>query len=418
MTSETLPNPKTKEISVKSCLVLFAAVLQLTFSPGPLIFGAWGLFAPHITDAMHINRGGFMLALTIINIGTIFSAPFAGYFLDKIGVRKMLIFAILCLVAGYAAIALTASNIYIIYFICFFWGMLTIGAQSISFSKLLTIWFVKNRGLALGISAAGLGLGYALVPLITSWGIEHFGWKGAMLCLSAVVLIGPLLISVPLAMPKTTKSLIGSGDSETKVVATEGLSGKEAIKTPQFWLLFTVILLVSTALTGLTPQIFLISGEKGLDKVAAAEAASFYGIATIIGRVLAGFLLDRSKPLLVTAGMFTCSVIGYILMANAPFGNYHFIFATILLLGLGFGAESDIIGFMIARYFGRVAFGQIYGYLLTAFIIGAAMGPPLYGYSHDLSGNYIVSLYSAAAVCLVAVLLTLSLGKFKTFSER
>src|SRR5205823_14807314 len=136
------------------------------------------------------------------------------------------------------------------------------------------------------------------------------------------------------------------------------------------------------------------------------------------GRVLVGWMADHWFVPRVGAFFFALSVVGFVLagLYGAHAGFALLVFLS-LVIGLGFGAESDVIALLIVRYFGLRSFGAIYGWLLSAFLIGASAGPPLFGVGHDHFGTYAVPMMIASAVMLVAVILMLSLVQIVRQSE-
>ena len=159
------------------------------------------------------------------------------------------------------------------------------------------------------------------------------------------------------------------------------------------------ILLASAALTGVVPHIVLLALDNGFPPARAAVTASVYGLSTIFGRVLVGWFADRFFVPRVAAVFFAMSVLGFALAGlYAAHAGFPMLVFLSLVIGLGFGAESDVIALLIVRYFGLRSFGAIYGWLLSAFLIGASVGPPLFGIGHDHFGNYAVPMMIASAV--------------------
>lgn len=382
--------------------VLLGAVIGLAFSPGPVLFGSLGLFLPHLQSAFGWNRGEIMLSLTVFNIAGVLSAPYTGRLLDRHGVRAVLFPCLIAFAAGFGAIAYFAQSLIVLYAIAFLWGALTVGAQSISYTKLISGWFARHRGLAIGIAAAGLGAGYSIVPLIASQLLAAMAWRPAFGLLGLIVVVVPLGANLILARPNP---MVDGPEGPA-----DGMTLAEAVRTREFAVMAGAILLASAALTGVVPHIALLALDNGFTPAQAAVSASVYGLSTIFGRVLVGWLADRFFVPRVAALFFGLSMIGFAIAGiwgdTAGFG---LLVILSLVIGLGFGAESDVIALLIARYFGLRSFGAIYGWLLSAFLVGASVGPPLFGFGHDAFGSYGIPMLVAAGVMLIAVLLMLCL---------
>jgi MFS family permease len=384
--------------------VLLGAVLGLAFSPGPMVFGSMGLIAPFLAASHGWNRGEIMLSLSLFNISGIVTAPYTGRLIDRLGVRAVLLPSLLLLAAGFVALAFLSTSLWAFYAVAFVWGGLTVGTQSISYTKLISGWFVAHRGLAIGIAAAGLGVGYSIVPLLMARLLGTMGWQAAYAVLGLVVLAVPLLVNWGVARPNPqARALHGAG---------EGLSLGEAVRTPAFALMALSILLASAALTGVVPHMALLALDRGFSKGDAAITASVYGLSTVLGRVVVGWLADRFAVPRVAAVFFGLSMLGFVLAgAFGAAASMPLLVFLSLMIGLGFGAESDVIALLIMRFFGRRAFGAIYGWLLSAFLVGASIGAPLFGFGHDAFHSYGVALFVAAGVMAAAVALMLLLDR-------
>jgi MFS family permease len=402
MTASTLPDEG--RISYFGWRVLAGAVIGLAFSPGPMVFGAIGLFVPSIQASFNWNRGEILLSLTLFNVAALIASPYTGRLIDRLGVRAVLFPSLLLLALGFAACSYLAGSLPALYVIAFLWGGLTVGTQSISYTKLIAGWFVQHRGLAIGVAAAGLGAGYSIVPLIAAQLLARLAWQPAFAMLGLIVATVPFLINLAVARPKPVAAIV----DHTK----EGLTLREAVRTKEFAFMASSILLASAALTGVVPHLPLMALDNGFPAAQAAVAASVYGLSTIFGRVLVGWLADRLFVPRVGALFFTLSMLGFALAgvygSHASFAMQVFLS---LVIGLGFGAESDLIAILIGLYFGERSFGAIYGWLLSAFLVGASAGPALFGFGHDRFGSYAIPMLVATGVMLGSVLLMLALGK-------
>ncbi len=388
------------QLSFPGWRMLAGAVIGLAFSPGPLVFGALGLFVPHLQSAFGWNRGQILFSLTLFNVAAVITSPYTGRLLDRIGVRAVLFPSLIALASGFIATGYWAHSLFTLYAIAGLWGALTVGTQSISYTKLIGGWFVRHRGLAIGIAAAGLGAGYTVVPLIAAQLLAHLAWQPAFACL-ALIVAAPFIVNVVVARPNPDAVVVQAG---------KGLTLSEAVRTPEFAVIAAAILIASAALTGVVPHITLLALDNGFPAKQAAIAASVYGLSTIFGRVLVGWLADRFFIPRVAAFFFAMSLLGFLLAGfYAVHAGLSMLVFLALVIGLGFGAESDVIALLIVRYFGLRSFGAIYGWLLSAFLIGASAGPPLFGLGHDHFGNYAIPMMIASGVMLVSVILMLSL---------
>jgi MFS family permease len=154
--------------------------------------------------------------------------------------------------------------------------------------------------------------------------------------------------------------------------------------------------------------------ELEFDLKTSAQIASVMGLSTFLGRVGVGFLVDRIFAPYVAMAFFGCSAVGFLLISGGISSNTAYLAA--LLLGLGFGAESDLIGYFVSRYFGLKNFGEIYGYIYGAFLIGAGAGPLLLGFGYDYFNGYQGLLRLFGIVCAFSCFLFLLLPPFPTLA--
>jgi MFS family permease len=394
--------------------VLLAAVVGLTFSPGPIMAVLLGAIAGLLQAEFGISLGQVMLSITIFSLATIAAAPVAGRLIDSMGARSVLLvssalMAVILLLSAYAV-----NSILEFYIAAAVFGLLSIGAQSITYNKLLAAWFSdKRRGLVLGIAAAGLGLGYAILPSIITATLAVAGWRGAIAFLG-VLSLSPLILNLIFAFPPDRQSPTAAA------LSVEGVSIREALRRKEFWILGAAIFLISTVSLGIAANVVSFGKDLGVKPTEIAFTASMLGIATLLARLLVGYLFDKFFAPHVVAACFAFSAVGFGILALSAarlIGDQENIVA-IIFIGLAFGAESDLIGYLTSRYFGLRVFGQIYGYLYTIFVFGAATGPFAFGLGRDAFGGYTWPFLLAAVMAASAGLLMLIMPRFPEAGAR
>src|SRR5262249_48639084 len=148
-----------------------------------------------------------------------------------------------------------------------------------------------------------------------------------------------------------------------------------------FWLMCASLFLVSVSLNGCLIHFVPLLTDRGMSNQSAALAASLLGGATLLGRVGTGFLLDRFFAIKVAVCFFLVAALGILMLWAGVAGALSFVAAV--LLGVGIGAEGDIMPYIVGRYFGLVAFGEIFSYVLAIYTLGAVFGPLLMGAGFD-----------------------------------
>ena len=311
---------------------------------------------------------------------------------------------------------LTSSiySLYLMYFLIPLAGMATLPH---SYSRVIVAWFRRKRGLALGISLAGIGAGASLVPVLVQNIIEAHGWRTAYFTYGMLI----LLISLPMTLfllrenPEEMhlKPDGHSSDSENSETISRGVSGMTLGKsstTISFWLIFFSVLLAGLILASMFVHLVPMLIDRGLSPTVAAYGAATLGISLIVGRILSGWLMDRYFAPYIAALFLGGLVFGIVLLATGT--SSPFVFLAAVMIGLASGSEMSEIGYLISRYFGQLSFGKIYGVMLSAFQLGGAIGAPLMGAYFDRAGNYIGMLWFLAVFGVMSTILIASLKKY------
>jgi MFS family permease len=150
---------------------------------------------------------------------------------------------------------------------------------------------------------------------------------------------------------------------------------------------------------------------RGVSADIAASSMAFAGVALIAGRLLAGYMLDRVFAPYVASVLFAIPLVGLIILFATTTSGYASV--AVVLIGLGLGAEVDLIAFLLSRYLGLKSFGEIYGYLFASFMIGNAVGPYVMSLSFDMTGSYHVGLAILGVALVVGSATVLSLGEYR-----
>ena len=166
---------------------------------------------------------------------------------------------------------------------------------------------------------------------------------------------------------------------------------------------------MSLGVGGLVVHFVPFFTDLGADVVRAAQIASILGLSSVVGRIGVGMLLDRMPAPFVALGALVIAAFGVLLLYL--FGLQFAPFA-VALVGLAAGAEVDLVAYLCSRQFGTRAYGTIYGWQYSVFVMGYGFSPFLVGLSRDHFGNYdLALLVSASSVGLAGVLALLLKSK-------
>ena len=175
--------------------------------------------------------------------------------------------------------------------------------------------------------------------------------------------------------------------------------------------MISAFFLIGASVHGCVVHLAPMLTDRGITAERAALASSLLGGALLIGRVASGYLLDRFFAPRVAMLFFGGAALGIGLLWSGAARGPAYVGA--FLVGLGMGAEVDIIAYLTSRYFGLRAFGEIYGYAFASYVLAGALGPWLMGLSFDRSGSYRIILASFLVATSVAATMMLRLGPYR-----
>ena len=382
-----------------------------------LTFYAFGVFLKPITTWFGWDRGALSAAFSMaILVGGCLGIV-AGRLSDRYGPRPLV--TIGGLLIGIAF--LLTSQISSLWHIYLIWGILMgIGGSCCLIPIMATIprWFVKRRGIAMGLTMAGFGLGGIISPLLAQCLISAYGWRNALIVLGLITSI----IIVPLAQfirhsPQRAGlkpyGEIGSiEDEQSPSSAMEGLSFSRAIRTSRFWLFGLIqagsFFCIGTIIVHIVPH----ASDIGIPEVIAASILSIAAGISIFGRLSIGFISDRigGRPTLTACLSLITLALIWLLFAKEIWMFY--VFAVVF--GISYGGIVVLITVVTAELFGLESLGVILGGLSLVGMIGEAAGAPLSGSIFDITGSYWLAFLICIVICTAAVILSVVLLKYKS----
>jgi predicted MFS family arabinose efflux permease len=392
--------------------VVLGAMLGLTVANGPVVFFTFGLFLGPITTEFGWNRATFSSSLLVGHTLAAFAYPFMGRAIDRHGIRRVTLTFIPLFALSTAALSLTPSSRFVFITLAGICGLISTGQAPPAYAKAVSAWFDERRGLALGIAMAGIGIGATAVPQFARWAIDTFGWRTAYVALGALTFV-VAFPSVALLVREPQEPV---QESDAEPTTQSGLSVAESLRSSSFWLIAASVLLVVTTINGIVGHLVPMLTDRGLNIGQATATLSAVGISTIAGRLAAGYLLDRFFAPYVAAGLFLLPIVAISLLTAGVAGPGPVLAA--LSLGFGLGAEVDVIGFLVSRYFGLRAYGEVYGYLFAIFTLGTGFGPVLMALCFDMTRSYDVALIGLAGALVGASILVSRLGAYRFPAQR
>ena len=377
-----------------------------------IIIYSFGIFLRPITMEFGWDRGALSAA---VSMGMLISGTLSiltGRLSDKYGPRVLV--SINGLLTGAAFFLMSQINslwhVYLIYGV-----LMPIGSSCgmIPLTTTIPRWFTKRRGIAMGLTWSGFGLGGIISPILSQWLISNYGWRWAYMTLGIIVFIFATLLAQLLKQSPQRMKLSPYGENgivETEQVASqtiEGLSLKQAIKTSRFWvfglILSCFIFIHPSMMSHLAPH----AVDIGIAPAIAASFVSIFAATSLISTNLSGFMSDK------LGARFTMSV-SFIMMTLVLIwllfsSNTWMLYLFAILYGIPYGGFIPLQTLMAGELFGIKFLGMITASIMLVGQIGGVAGPPLAGSIFDITGSYrlafIIFIILAALAAVFSIFL-------------
>lgn len=351
--------------------------------------------------------------------------PITGWLTDKVGPKRIIATGVI--LVGVGLLLFSQINSVWLYYIV--WGgIIATGVNlglTLPVDKAITDWFIKKRGLAIGIKFAFIGIGGIAVVPIASTLTDALGWRWTSAIWGLVALVSLLLI-VFLVRSKRPEyygllpdgarvepgmdeaELVNHGIKYSAQVDEVEFTLGQAVRTRAFWMLIIAGLVALTIDDAIITHSIPFLTDMGIDPVLAGFMMSILIFFTIPSRFFTGIIIDRlkkSRVQFVLAGAILLMIAGITLFLLFPSIPTVYVFFT--LYGIGAGAPTTLIVLMRARYFGRKNYGSISGLSMIVTSPVGLLAPVYPGWVYDTTGSYATAfqaLIALGAVCMIMVL--------------
>lgn len=396
-------------------LVVAASSIGLFLHFGSLLVNAFGVFLTTLCDEFGWSRAQVSLAFTVATLTAMLSMPVTGWLTDRFGARRPILVCLTVFGALYTSLAWLTPQLWHLYVVFLLLGLVGPGTCAVPHASLISRWFATRRGLALGVAMCGTALGGVIWPSLSQALLAAVGWRQAYaLSGGAVLLVGVPVLLLFLKDPGEPAGPRQAASAASASSQLEGMTRAEAWRSSLLWLLLGTFFVVYASIQACMIHLVPLLKDRGMTPAQAAFAASLLGVAGMIGRLGTGYLLDILPAARVPTLSFGIVAAGIFLLFAGVTGTSAYLAA--MLIGLGYGAESATIPYLISRYFGLRSFGEIYSYLFITVPLGGALGPVLMGALFDRTQSYRLALLGCGIATVAAALLLLRLSAYPVFS--
>lgn len=392
--------------------VVVAATLSIGLGLPTIAFYTIGLTGPEIAQEYLWSQTSIHGGLTLLMIGLMLTSPVAGYAVDRVGLRKVAVSSQVLTSVCFISFAFLQDSLLQYYATWAALAVLGAATTPAIWTRPIVSRFEQRRGLALGIALLGTGLFATAAKPLTAWLIDTSGWRITYLVIGAL----PLLIGVPVALWGFRETTVRNSRavSVSSAPHVAGMTFTQVLRDWRFWLLAAVFLPTALTLAGVLPHMENILAQLHFSRSEVVLLASGIGAALMAGRLTGGWLIDRFWAPAVGSGLLLVAALGGVLLALGQ-PSFHEALVAIVLIGFAGGLEYDLVGYLVARYFGTRHYSAISASLFGLFMLGGGLGPLAYGQAFDRFGNYQASLWVTSALLVLAALLLPGLGPYRYF---
>jgi MFS family permease len=398
------------ELTKGGVLSTAGAMIGLAFGPSVLAVLTISAYIQPIEAEFGWSRVQVSLAFTIVAYMIVLVSPLQGFVVDRFGPRRTVLASIPLFGLSLVALYFTPPSLAVFYLLWALVPVLGIGLWPLGYLQVISQWFERRLGFALGCANAGIGLGSTIVPLITAALIPQYGWRGALLGLGLLV----IFVSWPLVWLLLKEP--DAGEVQHHALArTEGLDFSRLCRERSFLVLNIAFFLLGLTATSLVSQQVPLLTEAGWTPEAArAVVSTIFGFALLTARVVVGFVMDhvfapRVMQTVAVGGAISCLL--YALYPDAAI-------LSAILLGFLLGAEFDVLAFLIKRYYGHIAYGRAYGVIFGVFYLGSGLGITGMAWMRQQSGSYDSGLFLAALILLGSAVLLFLLPSYRYHARK
>ena len=384
---------------VAACFMLLAAA--------GMIASTYSIVAVPLEREFQPSRMVLMLTMTVLSGTCAILMPLLGNLMDRFSVRTMMLAGGLLLGAGYAAISLATTFNQIL----FVFGLLIAPANvligPVAATVLLSRWFERKRGRAIGFAIAGVAAGGFFFPMIIQGLLDTHQWREALRLLGLTLVIWTVPAALLVVDHPSMRSLNPDGAPEPSEQAREEMakdviSARAILTDPAFWMIAATVAIVTSGMKGMITNLAPLAIDSGINASDAAYLISIYAGCGFIAKLSFAALSDRLGPRALMFASLGGFGVGMACLTQAQFG-YWLIALGVAIIGLFGGLMVPTESYLAPRVFGQRAVGRAMGLLSGTILIALLSTPPLFGLIFDLTGSYKAIFWTFGGVAVAAL---------------
>jgi MFS family permease len=386
---------------------LVGCLIALTLSFAPVYLFTLGVFSKSMLDEFGWSRTEISAGFSVAQFSVGLFSLLAGAAVDRIGNKRVILFAAIVLPIVLVAYSLISSfTLYVM--LAFLIGGVGSASNPPAVLSLLPRWFSSNLGLSLSIASLGIGIGGTLMPMAAGFANLHFGWRGGFVAIAVIVAVLGIPNALFLIRDKPVEAQTSTAGKDRNGHLT-GIEFQDCLRRVDYWIIVAAFTIIGAIYWGTTSQFGPIMSDRGLSPLQTASALSAMGISVIVGRAIGGVLLDRISGYWIGFLFFVSASFGAVLLMVSSVNGSAYVAAV--LLGFALGGEGDVMAYLLRKRYGQKHYGKIFGLCFGIFNFGGLAGPLILGKAFDLWHSYdTIGVTFGIGGVIAAVLLVLVSG--------
>jgi MFS family permease len=365
-----------------------------------------------------ISLGAFKGGLSIMFATAGILGMLAGWLCDKIGPRILILIGLALLAVGNFMYS-DVNTLMDVYIISALFGLVLVLCGLMINVYLVSSWFTKKRGLAIGMVLAGTSLGNAAFPKLNGWLLQTNDWQVVFGWIAWVPVITIPLLFFFLKDSPTTQ---GGAETQGELPRLSGYTFGQALTSRNFWCVAIIAMCTFYGILAMSGHTFLFFRGADYSAAQAGTAVSILFLGGLVGKLVSGYLAEsfgRKRVLLIGLLMMFIGIAAMVGAIVAP--NGILVWGGLVLFGFGWGGIYTLIQVLAADLFGMLALGKILGAINILDTFGGAAGPVVTGILVDKTQSYLQPFMVVTVLLLVATvaasLLDMSKGVYHEFDN-
>ena len=352
-----------------------------------------------------VSLGAFKGGLSIMFATAGFLGMLAGWLCDRIGAKKLILVGLALLAIGYFQYG-SVNSLMDIYVISALFGLVLVLCGLMINVYLVSSWFTKKRGLAIGLVLAGTSLGNAAFPKLNNWLMSFGTWQEVFNWVAWIPMVAlPLLFFFLKDSPSVSADAADADGASRELPTRNGYTLKEALVSRNFWIVASIAMCTFYSILAMSGHTFLFFRGEGYEDTVAAWAVSIVFLGGLIGKIGSGYLAERlGRKRVLISGLLMMFAGILIMLFSMQSGTKILLWVGLVLFGFGWGGIYTLIQVLAADLFGMLALGKILGAINILDTFGGAAGPIVTGIMVDQTQSYVQPFIVISVLLLIATI--------------